>query len=99
MASEHTQENKLSRRDFARFTATGAAAAGFAILDSTPTLAKKKKKFSRDVLKVGLLGCGGRGTGALENMLEGNENVVVIALADVFQDKVDAAFEQFKNHP
>ena len=99
MASEHKQGKELSRRDFARFSATSAAAAGFAIVGSTPTLAKKKKKISRDVLKVGLLGCGGRGTGALENMLEGNEKVVVIALADVFQDKVDAAFEKFKNHP
>ncbi len=47
---------------------------------------------------MGLLGCGGRGTGALTQMLQGNENVKVIALADVFPDKVDRTRKQIESN-
>jgi predicted dehydrogenase len=73
----------MTRRDFAKTT---AAAAGFAILSSR-SLAQQS---STDTLKVGLLGCGSRGGGAAMQMLLGNENVQLVALADVFQDKLDA---------
>ncbi len=41
-------------------------------------------------LKVGLVGCGGRGTGAGDNVLEGAANVQIIALADMFKDRMDS---------
>lgn len=40
-------------------------------------------------LKAALIGCGGRGTGALVNFLEAGDGLSVVALADVFQDKID----------
>jgi predicted dehydrogenase len=40
-------------------------------------------------LKVGLVGCGGRGSGAADNVLEGASNVQIIALADMFPDKIE----------
>ncbi len=50
-------------------------------------------------LKVGLIGCGGRGTGALDNLLEAADGIIVHALGDVFQDKVNATRESVeKNH-
>lgn len=79
----------ISRRDFAR----ASVAAGFTILASRTAVAKTK------TLKVGLLGCGGRGTGAAVNILEGNENVVLIALADVFEDRVLAAKKALEENP
>jgi predicted dehydrogenase len=39
-------------------------------------------------LKVGLIGCGGRGTGAADNVLDSSENVQIIALADLFEDRL-----------
>ncbi len=39
-------------------------------------------------LKAGLIGCGGRGTGAAAQFLQGNDEVEVTALADVFEDKL-----------
>jgi myo-inositol 2-dehydrogenase/D-chiro-inositol 1-dehydrogenase len=39
-------------------------------------------------LKVGLIGCGGRGTGAADNVLDSSENVQIIALADMFPDRL-----------
>lgn len=51
-----------------------------------------------DILKAGIVGCGGRGTGAAINFLEaGGSTVTVSALADVFQDRVDSCREKIKN--
>jgi len=41
------------------------------------------------LLKAGLIGCGGRGTGAAQQFLEAGPNLEVVALADYFQDRVD----------
>ncbi|MDD2381817.1 MAG: Gfo/Idh/MocA family oxidoreductase [Mariniphaga sp.] len=41
------------------------------------------------VLKAGLIGCGGRGTGAAVNFLDAGPNLQITALGDVFQDKID----------
>jgi len=44
-----------------------------------------------DLLKVGLIGCGNRGIGAVQNLLDAAPNISIVALADVFQDKIDEA--------
>jgi predicted dehydrogenase len=85
----------MSRRDFAKLSAL----AGFAIASGNAYAAKKK--VSKDVFKVGLIGCGGRGTGAAMDMLTGNDNVQLVALADVFEDRVKGpggCIEKIKNH-
>ncbi|MCF6356604.1 MAG: Gfo/Idh/MocA family oxidoreductase [Draconibacterium sp.] len=41
------------------------------------------------VIKAGLIGCGGRGTGAAVNFLDAGPNLEIVALGDVFQDKID----------
>ena len=43
-------------------------------------------------IKVGLIGCGGRGLGALVQSMSADSNVQVTALADIFQDQIDQAF-------
>lgn len=40
-----------------------------------------------DRIKVGLVGCGGRGTGAACNMIAADPNVKIVAVADLFADK------------
>lgn len=40
-------------------------------------------------LKVGLVGCGGRGTGALNNLLTAADGLTVAALGDVFPDRIE----------
>lgn len=76
----------LTRRDFAKWS----AAAGFAVVAGNAFAAKKNS----DTLKVGLIGCGGRGTGAAENMLEGNDNVLLTAMADVFEDRLKSSLDR-----
>jgi len=40
-------------------------------------------------LRAGVVGCGGRGSGAAMNFLDAGPNLSIVALADVFQDRVD----------
>src|SRR5699024_72168 len=42
-----------------------------------------------EVLKAGLVGCGGRGSGAAVNFLDAGPNLEIVALGDVFQDQLD----------
>lgn len=42
-----------------------------------------------DMIDVGLIGCGGRGTGAADNVLTAAPGVKVVAMADVFKDRLD----------
>ena len=62
--------NELSRRSFLRkSTAAGAGASTFMIIK--PELVRGA---GDEKLKVGLVGCGGRGTQAAQQLLHGNEN-------------------------
>ncbi len=76
-----------SRRDFLKASSTVAAAAaiGFpAVLRGAPPTGK---------LKVGFIGCGGRGTGAANQALTAESDVVLWAMGDVFQDKIDTSLQ------
>jgi myo-inositol 2-dehydrogenase/D-chiro-inositol 1-dehydrogenase len=46
------------------------------------------------VLKAGVIGCGGRGTGAAINFLSAGPNLQIVALGDTFQDRVDSCREK-----
>ena len=48
-------------------------------------------------LKAGVVGCGGRGSGAAINFLNAANGVTIVALGDVFQDRVDNLAEKLKN--
>lgn len=84
-------ENAVTRRDFAK---ASALAAGFAILSSKSGVAENNS----DTLKVGLIGCGGRGGGAAINCLTGNDNVKLVAMADVFEDSLKRRRADIENN-
>lgn len=93
--------NELSRRKFIANTALGAIGTiGAAGLLASCAGAEKKGpevKLSEmletapdgKVLRAGLIGCGGRGTGAAINFIDAGPNLQIVALGDVFQDKLD----------
>ena len=48
-------------------------------------------------LKAGVVGCGGRGSGAAINFLDAGSGLSVVAVADVFQDRVDGIRKKLKD--
>ena len=48
-------------------------------------------------LKAGVVGCGGRGSGAVMDFLNAANGVTVVALGDVFQEKVDSLADKLKS--
>ncbi|MDR0742971.1 MAG: hypothetical protein LBF05_01245, partial [Tannerella sp.] len=48
-------------------------------------------------LKAGLVGCGGRGTGAAVDFLSAGDGLSIVALGDVFEDKLTACRQELKN--
>lgn len=49
-----------------------------------------------DTLRVGLIGCGGRGSGAAGQALAADKNVVLTAMGDVFEDKLESSLRALK---
>src|SRR5256885_4111360 len=80
-----------TRRSFLK--TSGAVALGGAI--SAPLILGTKSSAASpgDTIKVGLIGCGGRGTGAARDALMGDENVVITAMGDVFDDRSKLSLE------
>lgn len=78
-----------SRRDFLR---TGSAAAVGAAAASVLTVERSAWAAGSDEIKVGLIGCGGRGSGACSQALSTKqEGVKLYAMADAFKDRLDGA--------
>ncbi len=73
---------KVTRRDFVK----GGTAAAF--LSSVPLAYAGGQD---PTITVGLIGCGGRGTGAAENCLESSPNVQLVAMGDMFKDRLDGS--------
>jgi predicted dehydrogenase len=83
-----------SRRDFLK---TSAALGGGAVA-STLGFVPSVHAAGSDTIKIGLIGCGGRGKGAAENAAEASENVKLYALGDLFPDHLEEARRQFSKN-
>jgi predicted dehydrogenase len=102
-----TNDKNQSRRSF--ISNTAAAAIGTigaaSILNSCSTgNGKKEIKLPAllneapdgKVIKAGLIGCGGRGTGAAINFLDAGPNLQITALGDIFQDRLEKCRAELK---
>ncbi len=85
------QTNKISRRSFLK-DSTAAASSAFVIIK--PELVRGA---GQQMLKAGLVGCGGRGTGAVVNLLSGDPNVELVAMADLFEDKLEQSISRLRD--
>ncbi len=92
-----TNESNHDRRGFLK---SAGLLTGGAVLSSLPGLALpfgtggSGYHFSVDeTIKVALIGCGGRGTGAAQQALNTKQNVKIVALADAYRDRVDDAYK------
>ena len=77
-----TTTSASSRRQFLKQSVVVASAVTLSIPQSVYAAGS-------DRLKIGLIGCGGRGTGAAQNALDADPHVELTALADVFADRVE----------
>jgi len=84
--------HEISRRSFlTKSTAAGAAATAFTII--RPELVRGA---GDEKLRAGLIGCGGRGTEAAQQFLYGNENVELVAMGDIFEDRLEKSLGEIR---
>lgn len=84
----------ISRRDFLKDSS--AATIGGLIATSALGHAAENSTANNRILKVGLIGCGGRGTGAAAQALKADPNVRLTAMADVFADRLQSSLATLK---
>lgn len=81
-------EAKKSRRDFVK---KSALFTGGAMLLPNMQMNGMVNVFNDKKLKIALVGCGGRGTGAAVQALNADENVELVAMADAFEDRLQGS--------
>ncbi len=79
-----------TRREFIRKSGLAASS-----LLAMPIVSEAKffNSSADDTIKIALVGCGGRGTGAAMQALLTKQNVKLVAMADVFRDRIDECYK------
>ena len=85
---------KNTRRTFCKQT----VAATTGILASTLPLDAMSNVYDNKKLKLALIGCGGRGSGAAVQALTADDKVELYAMADAFRDRIDSSLNGIKEH-
>ncbi len=84
-------QSHASRRDFIRNSSL--LVAGGAVVGGTLPLSRAAHAGGSDVIRIGLVGCGGRGTGAASQAIKNHSTrVELVAMGDVFANKVQSAY-------
>lgn len=84
----HINESSTGRRDFVK--KSSIALVGGSLVYPSGLFATPGPSID-DAIKVGLVGCGGRGTGAASQALMADPNVVLTAMGDVFEDRLESS--------
>src|ERR1700733_7325878 len=87
MGNDSTEKNEMGRR---KFLGTAAAVGGVMFIPA----ARVWGSAANSQVRVGLLGCGGRGTEDATNLVD-TGGARVVALADMFEDQLDVARAAF----
>ena len=87
-AQHNTQKSTTSRRDFLK--STSGAIAGAALAGAIGTRAYAGEN---NTIKIALVGCGGRGTGAAANALSTRGPTKLVAMADVFEQRLASSLK------
>jgi predicted dehydrogenase len=84
---------KNSRREFVKGTSLLAGG-----IMAAPIMSKANFfSGSEDTIKIAVVGCGGRGTGAAMQALSSKQNVKIVAMADAFKDNLDNCHKSLTN--
>lgn len=84
-------KHTIDRRGFLKSSSViaGGAVLGSAMID-------KVYAQGSDVIKIALIGCGGRGTGAVFDAFASGQNIQLVAMADAFKDNLDNTYVTLK---
>ena len=83
---------ETSRRDFLKTSAVAGSALAATVLTNAHA------QQNNDTIRVGLVGCGGRGSGAVEQCLRADNNVQLVAVADAFRNKATALLTRLRGN-
>lgn len=84
----------MTRRSF--LATSSAAVSATALGVGTLSIAQSAHASGSDILKVGMIGCGGRNGGAAVQALHADPGARLVAMCDIFKDRVLAKREQIK---
>ncbi|MDR1493839.1 MAG: Gfo/Idh/MocA family oxidoreductase [Planctomycetaceae bacterium] len=87
------EQTQATRRDFLK--TSGVVAAGLGAVGGLG-IARSAHAQGSDLIKIALVGCGGRGRGAVQDRLDVGDNVKLVAVADVFEGQAKNAANAFK---
>ena len=88
---ESRKSSNCTRREFVKRSAVaGAATYG------TLSLARSAHAAGSEVIKIGLIGCGGRGSGAAANAMNAGKDIRLVAMADIFAERIEDARPRLK---
>jgi myo-inositol 2-dehydrogenase / D-chiro-inositol 1-dehydrogenase len=80
----------MNRRSFMKTTAAVSLGA------IASQIGAKAYAAGDDKIRIGVIGCGGRGTDAVRNCVESSEGVELVAMADLFKNRLDGSFKELK---
>jgi len=90
---QNKEETNSTRRQFIK-SSSAVVAAGVAL----PSFSIPQKTFAAndETIRVGLIGCGGRGTGAASQAMKADSNVMLTAMGDMYPDRLDVSHNALK---
>ncbi len=86
-----TDRPSTSRRAFLRSSTTGVVGGVLTTQIAMPAVASGTGV--NETLKIGLIGCGGRGTGAAAQALDADSNVALTAMGDLFENQLQRSLD------
>jgi len=94
MTRESRSTSGPTRRDFLKVSATAASAAALGGL----AIARGAHAAGSDVIKIGMIGAGGRCAGAAENAMNAGPDVRLVAVTDLFRDRAEGKRKALQQH-
>ena len=92
MNNETSLPQPITRRDFLKTSTVAASAAAIGTLD----LSRSAHAAGSDIIKVGMIGCGGRNSGAAVQALTADTGARLVAMCDIFRDRVENKLAEIK---
>lgn len=82
------RDKKLTRRDFVK---ASSITAGGLLLGSLP-IGRSAFAAGNERIKIALIGCGNRGTGAAANALDAGSDIQLVAMADIYEERLSGSY-------